>query len=234
MSESASGKASSDSTTSGKDSSVECPTCGRTDFESKKGMRQHHKRAHGESIAKATLECDWCGMEFERWKSQLEEETGSFCSPQCHLEDHNKSGSDAPHYRSIPVQCVHCGEGVERRLSRIKRADNIYCSRECADSDHSDRMVNSGNSNYKHGKSDTIRYGSNWEEQREKAIRRDGFECVVCGLPRRESYELYGADLNVHHKTELVKFESTEKANKLDNLETLCHECHPKREHGKI
>lgn len=59
---------------------VECPTCNRDDFHSKKGMRKHHAMAHGESIAKTTSECDACGEEFTHFKA---ENNRRFCSREC-------------------------------------------------------------------------------------------------------------------------------------------------------
>lgn len=44
-----------------------CPTCGRDDFDGKRGMRIHHKLAHGESLAKRRdqYRCPECGQEVE-------------------------------------------------------------------------------------------------------------------------------------------------------------------------
>lgn len=59
---------------------VECPTCGRSDFHSKEGMRRHHTMAHGESIAKTTSECAACGEEFTHFKA---EGNRKYCSRDC-------------------------------------------------------------------------------------------------------------------------------------------------------
>lgn len=70
------------------------------------------------------------------------------------------------------------------------------------------------------------RYGPGWGEQRQKAIERDGCECVVCGLSETASQERYGQSLDVHHIRPLRAFDSTEAANRLNNLVTLCRACH--------
>lgn len=233
MSESASGEADSGTSASGKDSSVECPTCGRTDFKSKKGMRQHHKRTHGESIAKTTLTCHTCGDEFKRWKSQL----GTppyYCSTQCHLENHNKSGKESPRYSQRTVPCGYCGDPVSKPKSRIERNTDVHCSRECADNHHSERVSKDGNPNYRHGESKTLKYGPLWSERRKQALRRDQYRCQRCGLTDAESRERFGAELSVHHRTPFVEFESRENAHELDNLVSVCKECHHTIEHWPV
>jgi len=72
-------------------------------------------------------------------------------------------------------------------------------------------------------------YGPNWDDQREKAIERDDHECQRCGkhadeMPRSP---------DVHHQKRLGWFreeydapEWWERGNRLENLVTLCAECH--------
>lgn len=71
-----------------------------------------------------------------------------------------------------------------------------------------------------------VPFGPNWREQRELAIQRDGEECQECGLTRREHREEYGFDLTVHHETPRGAFDSSEEADRLENLVTLCAGCH--------
>jgi DEAD/DEAH box helicase domain-containing protein len=67
-------------------------------------------------------------------------------------------------------------------------------------------------------------YGLNWSRQRELARARDSFRCQLCG-------ELEGVrEHHVHHKTPFRLFDSTEQANQLSNLITLCNSCHRKVE----
>ena len=63
-------------------------------------------------------------------------------------------------------------------------------------------------------------YGPNWEVQRNRARQRDGFRCQLCGAPES------GRAHPVHHKTPFRTFTSFIQANMLDNLVTLCPECH--------
>jgi DEAD/DEAH box helicase domain-containing protein len=67
-------------------------------------------------------------------------------------------------------------------------------------------------------------YGPSWQKQRDLARARDGFRCQVCGIPE-------GAKAHhVHHKIPLRMFETTEQANQLANLITVCNSCHRKIE----
>jgi DEAD/DEAH box helicase domain-containing protein len=67
-------------------------------------------------------------------------------------------------------------------------------------------------------------YGPNWQKQRELARARDMFRCQVCGEPEG----LF--EHHVHHKTPFRMFDTTEQANQLTNLITLCKSCHRKVE----
>jgi len=73
-------------------------------------------------------------------------------------------------------------------------------------------------------------YGSEWPKIRERVRTRDGFRCQMCG--RAENSRQH----DVHHKTPFRMFRDAtgkimrEQANRLDNLVTLCPECHKKAE----
>ncbi len=73
-------------------------------------------------------------------------------------------------------------------------------------------------------------YGPGWNRIRERVRERDGFNCQVCG--RMEN----GREHDVHHRVPFRTFRDDagridrERANRLDNLVTLCPECHRKVE----
>jgi DEAD/DEAH box helicase domain-containing protein len=67
-------------------------------------------------------------------------------------------------------------------------------------------------------------YGPNWQKIRETVRKRDQFTCQVCGAKEMNRQH------DVHHKIPFRAFASTDEANRLENLTTLCHSCHHKVE----
>ena len=73
-------------------------------------------------------------------------------------------------------------------------------------------------------------YGPDWPKLRERVRTRDGFRCQVCGKPEGPKQH------DVHHKIPFRTFRDEhghifrEQANRMENLVTLCHECHHKAE----
>jgi DEAD/DEAH box helicase domain-containing protein len=73
-------------------------------------------------------------------------------------------------------------------------------------------------------------YGPDWPRIRDAARARDGYRCQVCGAPET------GRQHEVHHKTPFRAFRNADgtpdlqRANRLDNLTTLCPACHRKAE----
>jgi DEAD/DEAH box helicase domain-containing protein len=67
-------------------------------------------------------------------------------------------------------------------------------------------------------------YGANWPKIRESVRRRDQFKCQVCSVVESDRQH------DVHHKTPFRTFTSTDEANRLENLTTLCRTCHQKVE----
>ena len=73
-------------------------------------------------------------------------------------------------------------------------------------------------------------YGPEWGKIREAVRARDGYRCQVCGAPEGDRQH------EVHHKTPFRSFRDANgapdlvRANRLDNLTTLCATCHRKVE----
>jgi hypothetical protein len=63
-----------------------------------------------------------------------------------------------------------------------------------------------------------------WQNIREKVRQRDHYECQRCAYNKRLRTSIKSGDLHVHHICELEKF--PELALNLNNLITVCHECH--------
>lgn len=75
-------------------------------------------------------------------------------------------------------------------------------------------------------------YGPDWNQQRQKRRERDDNKCVVCGLSNGEHKERTGKSLHVHHIQRKESFRDEEgeidfeRANRMENLITLCETCH--------
>ena len=70
---------------------------------------------------------------------------------------------------------------------------------------------------------DKYLYGGN----REKAIKRDKYQCVKCGMTRLEHKQRFRLDITVDHIDGKGKYVSKhERNNSMSNLQTLCLPCH--------
>ena len=74
-------------------------------------------------------------------------------------------------------------------------------------------------------------YGPDWQKTRDRVRARDGYKCQVCGTPETTRQH------DVHHKVPFRAFVQAgspepayQRANRLENLITLCPSCHKKVE----
>ena len=73
-------------------------------------------------------------------------------------------------------------------------------------------------------KNDQNFYGPDWNEIRPLVRKRDHYLCQICGIEER------GQEHHVHHKIPFRTFTDVKQANQLDNLITLCPNCHQRVE----
>jgi DEAD/DEAH box helicase domain-containing protein len=73
---------------------------------------------------------------------------------------------------------------------------------------------------------DPNKYGPTWSKQKERARARDKYQCQTCGA------EEQGKAHHVHHRTPFRQYDSSQKANQLSNLITLCPSCHQRVENS--
>lgn len=73
-------------------------------------------------------------------------------------------------------------------------------------------------------------YKQGWRSIRKQAVHRDQHRCQRCGMIEPEHRAEFSKDLHVHHITPYREFEDDEEAHRLDNLITLCVDCHIKVE----
>lgn len=99
-----------------------------------------------------------------------------------------------------------------------------------------EKEENQGKSTYQKRKET---YGENWQEAREKVLERDGYECRGCGMTHEEHKQddsLFPPDkgLHVHHKIKASTFDTPKEANKINNLVSLCYDCHQTAENDVL
>lgn len=170
------------------------------------------------------VECTNCGEFFHRKPSRVRE--NNYCSQKCMGEHRQQlyTGEGNPNYRGGRVEtseCIKCGDVFKH----FKYSPGKFCSRSCLGQWYSGERSchwKGGNRSY---------YGPNWYQSREACLERDNYECVVCGTGNEEHKEQQGEELNVHHIRRIKEFETEEgldheAANDLDNLVTLCRNCH--------
>jgi len=110
-----------------------------------------------------------------------------------------------------------CGNSFQRHPGRIN-GDATLCGDECQSKWLSEAFA-----------------GEGWNETRRKALKRDGHACRLCGRTGAE----IGRNPDVHHITPVRVFEgieelSTADAHRLDNVVSLCVECHRNAEVGNV
>jgi len=188
---------------------------------------------------KVKLECPVCGKKFERWESVVKNvKYVCVCSRECLYKARSqgiikrevKDRYNTQHLKErYTVVCKNCGKKFEVIKSRLK-ANNKgkYCSRKCYEEAKSEMMKGENNWAYIDGRSyERMKFrGKEWRRIREKIIERDNQKCQKCGITRKEHLDKFNQDLHVHHKEPF----RISKNNNLENLQTLCVECHSKIE----
>jgi len=175
-------------------------------------------------VNRTSIECDNCGEEFEVRETIKEDRR--YCSRKCrssHMEE-QLIGQDHPRWveNTLNFECEYCGSEYEKHESLADRTR--FCSTDCMADWQSENRGGEKSPSWKGGYGNY--YGENWNTQRQKARKRDGFECQDCGVKESQLER----ELAVHHIRPLRKFESFEEANELNNLVSFCRSCHRKWE----
>lgn len=184
---------------------------------------------------KTTTTCENCSREFDYYPSEKE---GVFCSDCVENTDWQEppklEGPDHPRWSGgkVELDCTICDETVERYPSNVT-GEVTVCSDDCRSEWLSKEFHESGHPNWKGGGNGS--YGKGWNAARRRALERDGCECVACGKTRKE----IGRNPDVHHIVPVRIFVEAEThakadAHYLDNLVSLCIDCHRKADFGKL
>jgi len=210
-----------------------CENCGEvfkvSPYESDKKFCSSECQRLGQT-KREERECAYCGEKFEVVPSSKKK----YCSKKCS----GKANGFKPTVDVDEEQLIRLYWEEEKSFQEI--ADILDCSvgglwriferydiprRPNFDDDEFDFLSGKDHPMYENGKwvgGAGPEYGTNWNEQREKALRRDFYMCQRCRTNQ---------SLVVHHIKPVAKFDNPKEANKLDNLITLCKSCHKKIEH---
>lgn len=207
---------------------VDCPTCG-CDCDTERGMKIHHKKAHGESLAGVSVSCSHCGSELSRKHTEVEARENFFCHDKdCRSKflTGRNTKEDNPNWQNgeTVIECEVCGEERYKKNLDVERTDHDFCSMECQGVWQSNVRVGDNHPLYKGGPQG---YGSGWNEAKKRAVReRDDYQCQRCGIKQQDHIERYGRRLDVHHIVPARKFDDAQERNRMDNLITFCMSCH--------
>lgn len=204
---------------------------------------------------KVTLVCDFCGKEFERKQSAALGRLYHFCSHECYSQyrqerqpvtkcdycdrlisrsvsslnkfNHCFCGLDCRNkfmQKREKTHCYYCGTNIERPPSLLQDKKHVFCDSDCYHT-----WYRGENHACWQGGNYIGYYGPDWEQQRRKARKRDGYSCRICGITEKELEK----DLSVHHLIPFSHFgsEQHELANCLCNLCSLCQSHHAELEH---
>lgn len=179
MSENALGKASDSNSDSDKEFS--CPTCGDS-FSSERGMKVHHKRIHGESIAGRTVECSNCGKMHHKDTHEAKSYDEHYCSDECHKERFSErySGENNPFWSGgkVTVECAWCGAEVERIPAEVEPGKEYFCDlQNCNAKYQSGIYSGEGNPNWKGGEASCTWCGSELDRDMNQIERSEHFFC---------------------------------------------------------
>jgi len=186
-------------------------------------MKIHHAKSHGESLKGVEVECAWCSEEVTKQKSRSD--PPCFCDKDCESKwkSENWTGEDNPQYLQKKMTCDGCGSNFTKPPSTI--FENNFCCNKCRlDYMNSDKWSGENSPIWEGGSSD---YTDGWVSRR-KEVRKN--KCQDCGMSNEEHLEEYSRKLEVHHITPRRKFDDMEKADRDDNLVTLCIPCHRNRD----
>lgn len=231
----------------------ECPTCEAV-LTTKRGMRQHHTKVHGESLPNRT--CQGCETEFYdpkadlsfceecnpyagehngNWKDATETAVCRLCGAEFEFYPSNKEGVYCP--ECVSESSMFLGERFEREAIRLDRR-----CRQC------EKKISVLLTEWKHGRgrfcgfdclcawmakddrTEPSDYGEGWKPIKTKALERDNHSCQNCGITASE----LGQEPDVHHIIPIRKFEDSARAHTLNNVVCLCRGCHRRVEVGSI
>ena len=121
----------------------------------------------------------------------------------------------------VRVRCTHCGRKTPvPRWFKKEGLELHFCGDRCRRlwrDDHRSDVRLKGRPDFR---------GGNWGSVARKIRARDAFMCRSCGVTEED----LGRQLDVHHVVPFRAFSSPDRANRSDNLISVCSSCHKKME----
>jgi len=203
------------------------------EFDSERGMKVHHAQAHGEKIGFQEVECYHCGETVKKRDSEVKRTEKSFCDEKCKQEEFSskQSGKDNPLWDDSVSKNKHTCENCGSKYKNYKSSDEtVCCSRDCYAEWMSETRRGENAYAWKGGR--YFYYGPSWQKQRKKCLKDSGYMCERCGMSNERHKDMFGQSLHVHHIKKFKEFglEQHTKANRQENLMTVCRDCHYKVE----
>lgn len=117
----------------GDSSTVQCPWEGCDYTSTETGVKVHHGKAHGESIAGVSVECAWCGETNRVKKHVAEKDKRHFCDQECmgQWRSEHVSGENHHQYDRVEIECDWCGETIKKKPCNVEKSEHHFCDQEC-------------------------------------------------------------------------------------------------------
>lgn len=157
--------------------------------------------------------CEHCGKRFIVLANRIRYKACRFCSHRCYI------ASFGP--RSKRVICPMCGTEFTVQMHVVRKTVwGPFCSRRCYGKWRSAHVKGDNCSWWRGGK--TVYYQGHWKRQRQAAKRRDNWTCQSC----HRTFAPRSRGIDVHHVIPYTVGQDPEIAHALDNLISLCRQCH--------
>jgi endogenous inhibitor of DNA gyrase (YacG/DUF329 family) len=222
---------------------VTCEECGKI-FKYKTGAKYCSAICTGKSQREGVdNHCKTCGKIIYTKKSK----GTKFCSQKCMGVYYSKyhTGEKSSHYKGVGVikNCLICGKEFF-----AEEAKNRFCSNKCASIDSGKKHSGKNHHNYKDGRTpvtSAIRTSSKSFSLTKQVIKRDKYSCRLCGAKRKlhahhifPFAKIYSKFVKLYpkktSKEDLVRLAlEHEPFFNINNLVTLCTDCHYKEHRQK-
>ena len=131
-----------------------------------------------------------------------------------------KKGKLHHNYNSVEKECPICGKIFSVSMYEVKSRKT--CSSKCRGELWKRKGKHAGENNPNWLGGVDYRRGADWKKNRQIALERDRYRCIMCGATDKERR------IDVHHVIPYRCFDNDREANHPDNLVCLCLKCHMK------